>query len=58
MLVTYAPTFGFTAASTSVVTERSYSRYSRSTSELSETMQPGCSASSTSSIARSWASLA
>ena len=34
MLVTYAATLGFTAASTSVVTERSYSRYSRSTSEL------------------------
>ena len=58
MLVTYAATFGFTAASTSVVTERSYSRYSRSTSLVTETTQSGCSARMTSSIARSWASFA
>ena len=47
---------GFTAASTSVVTARSYSRYSRSTSLLIDTVASGCSRASTSRIASSWAS--
>jgi hypothetical protein len=34
-------TVGFTNASTSVVTDRSYSRYSRSTSELIDTEHSG-----------------
>ena len=38
---TYLATDGFTNASTRVVTERSYSRYSRSTSELIETAHSG-----------------
>ena len=45
---------GFTAASTRVVTERSYSRYSRSTSDDNDTTAPGCTSASTSRISRSW----
>ncbi|MCP9984162.1 hypothetical protein [Actinomadura madurae] len=45
---------GFTAASTSVVTDRSYSRYSRSTSHDSDTTASGCSRASTSRMASSW----
>ena len=41
MLVTYAESRGLTAASTSVVMARSYSRYSRSTSLESETTAVG-----------------
>ncbi len=50
MLVTYADSRGFTAASTSVVIARSYSRYSRSTSLLIETTAAGCSSASTARI--------
>ena len=39
-----------------MVTARSYSRYSRSTSLLIETTASGCSRASTSRIARSWLS--
>ncbi len=45
MLVTYAESRGLTAASTSVVIARSYSRYSRSTSLDSDTTASGCSSS-------------
>ena len=58
MLVTYAATLGFTAASTSVVTERSYSRYSRSTSLEMRDDGAGVLRADHSSIARSWASFA
>ncbi len=50
--------FGFTAASTSVVTDRSYSRYSRSTSEEMLTVASGCTSESTSRIASSCAGFA
>ena len=50
--------FGFTAASTRVVTERSYSRYSRSTSLEIDTTASGCSRSRTARMASSWASFA
>ena len=43
MFVTYAESRGLTAASTSVVIARSYSRYSRSTSLLMLTTASGCS---------------
>ncbi len=58
MSATYRATLGFTAASTSVVIARSYSRYSRSTSLLSDTTASGCSRCSTSRIASSWRSSA
>ena len=57
MLETYAESRGLTAASTSVVIARSYSRYSRSTSLLMETTASGCSWSRTSRIRSSWSGL-
>ncbi len=50
MLETYAESRGLTAASTSVVMARSYSRYSRSTSLLIETTESGCSSARMSRI--------
>ena len=44
---------GFTNASTSVVTARSYSRYSGSTSHDSDTAQPGYSVAKISRTRRS-----
>ncbi len=58
MLVTYADSRGFTAASTSVVIARSYSRYSRSTSLLTDTTASGCSSAMISRSRSSWAGLA
>ena len=58
MLRTYAESRGFTAASTSVVMARSYSRYSRSTSLEIETTASGCSSASTARIRSSWSGLA
>ncbi len=55
MFATYDDMRGFTAASTRVVTARSYSRYSRSTSLEIETTASGCSRRSTSRMASSWA---
>ena len=55
MFATYDAIRGFTAASTSVVIARSYSRYSRSTSLEIETTASGCSRRSTSRIASSCA---
>ncbi len=58
MLLTYAESLGFTAASTSVVIARSYSRYSRSTSLLSETTASGCSSCRTARMRSSCSGLA
>ena len=58
MFVTYADSRGFTAASTSVVIARSYSRYSRSTSLLTDTTASGCSSARISRSRSSWAGLA
>ncbi len=58
MLVTYADSRGFTAASTSVVIARSYSRYSRSTSLDRLTTASGCSSSRTARIRSSCTGLA
>jgi hypothetical protein len=58
MFVTYADSRGFTAASTSVVIARSYSRYSRSTWLLRDTTASGCSSSSTARIRSSCSGLA
>ena len=58
MLVTYAESRGFTAASTRVVIARSYSRYSRSTSLESETTASGCSSARIARIRSSWSGLA
>ena len=58
MLSTYLLTRGFTAASTSVVIARSYSRYSRSTWLDSDTTASGCSSASTARIRSSWSGLA
>ena len=56
MFATYERMSGLTAASTNVVTARSYSRYSRRTSLESETVASGCSRARTSRMARSWVS--
>jgi hypothetical protein len=51
-------TTGFTKASTSVVTDRSYSLYSRSTSELIDSAHPGWAAANSSRTRCSWTGLA
>ena len=58
IVATYRDTRGFTAASTSVVIARSYSRYSRSTWLDSDTTASGCSSVRISRIRRSCAGLA
>ena len=58
MFSTYRRMLGFTAASTSVVTDRSYSRYSRSTSLEIETIASGCTSARIARIASSWESSA